>query len=65
MAIASVCIKQITEYKFLVWDTTTAQAYSDAGIDMTTGVTAAVLEFSDFDLFTLIPPVLAIVLTRH
>lgn len=54
MPIANVCISEIDQYSFKVWDTTTQQMYDDAGIDLTT-VTAASLEFKDLktnDIYT-------------
>lgn len=46
MPLLNICVKQLDEYRFLVWDTTTEQTYTEAGIDLTT-VTAATLEFKD------------------
>lgn len=47
MAIAQICIKEIDEYRFMIWDTTTQQMYDNAGIDLSSDVTAAYLDFID------------------
>lgn len=52
MPLLQICVQQIDEYKFKVWDTTLKQTYDDAGIDLTT-VTAATLEFKDLKTGTI------------
>ena len=46
MPIANLCLKELTEYSFIIFDTTTEQSYDESGIDLST-VTAAYLDFKD------------------
>jgi len=43
MSLLSPSVSQINKYSFLVKDTTTAQAYTDAGVDLTTVTTASLV----------------------
>ena len=47
MALLNPCTREIDKYSFLIWDTTTQEMYDAASIDLTTGVTAAVINFTD------------------
>jgi len=47
MSILRLSVNQISRYSFLVKDNTTQQRYDDAGIDLTSGVTAATLTITN------------------
>jgi hypothetical protein len=47
MPLLNACTRQIDKYSFLIWDTTTQEMYDAAGIDLTSNVTAARIDFTD------------------
>lgn len=43
MSLLSPCVKQLSKYSFLVWDTTTQETYDNAGVDLTTVTSAKII----------------------